>query len=98
MKEAEIERYLVREMRKLGATVRKVQWIGVTGAPDRVVLLSGFRMFWVELKAPHGKVSMRQIREHRMLRDHGQIVHVLRSKQEIDFLVAGLKVTLPCLQ
>ena len=39
MKEADIERHLVKLVKELGGEVRKVQWIGRRGAPDRVVML-----------------------------------------------------------
>jgi len=61
--EAEIEAYLVRSVKEMGGEVRKVQWIGRKGAPDRIVMLPPMknfeapvvyhygRTFWVELKA-----------------------------------------------
>lgn len=63
MKERDIEAHLVRRVRELGGEVRKVQWIGRRGAPDRVVMLPNGRVFavdeigggrtiWVELKNP----------------------------------------------
>lgn len=39
MREAEIEKYLVEQVKKLGGEVRKVKWIGREGAPDRLVML-----------------------------------------------------------
>ena len=39
MRESEIERYLVRRVKELGGEVRKVQWLGRQGAPDRFVML-----------------------------------------------------------
>ena len=62
MKERDIEAHLVRRVRELGGEVRKVQWIGRRGAPDRVVMLPpgivvypgpeyGYTI-WVELKNP----------------------------------------------
>jgi hypothetical protein len=39
MKEADIEKHLVRRTIALGGEVRKVQWIGRVGAPDRLVML-----------------------------------------------------------
>lgn len=63
MKEADIEAYLCKRVREAGGDVRKVQWIGRKGAPDRLVMvnrkhfyLDGSRYepmtIWVELKAP----------------------------------------------
>lgn len=39
MREAEIEQYLVEQVKKLGGDCRKVQWVGRRGAPDRVVMV-----------------------------------------------------------
>lgn len=44
MRERDIERYLVKRVKELGGEVRKVQWIGRRGAPDRVVLRNGTRV------------------------------------------------------
>ena len=38
-RERDIERHLVRRVKELGGEVRKVQWIGRRGAPDRLVML-----------------------------------------------------------
>lgn len=37
--ERDIEKYLVKRVKELGGEVRKVQWIGRRGAPDRLVML-----------------------------------------------------------
>lgn len=65
MRESQIEKHLVKRVKELGGEVRKVQWIGRVGAPDRLVMLpvgSGIRnpefswlvdrSLWVELKNP----------------------------------------------
>ena len=39
MREKTIEAYLVSQVKKLGGEVRKVQFIGHSGAPDRLVML-----------------------------------------------------------
>jgi hypothetical protein len=39
MKEAVIERALIKRVKELGGEVRKVQWIGRSSAPDRLVML-----------------------------------------------------------
>ncbi|MBA4315591.1 MAG: hypothetical protein C0422_09750 [Alcaligenaceae bacterium] len=44
MRESQIEKYLVKRVKELGGEVRKVQWIGRRGAPDRLVMLPSFRL------------------------------------------------------
>lgn len=93
MLERDIEAYLVKHVEALGGEVRKVQWVGRNGAPDRVVMLEGVRTTWVELKSPGGAATFpkgaherMQQREHERMRACGQVVHVIDSKKRIDFL------------
>ena len=39
LRERDIEKHLVQRVKALGGEVRKVQWIGRRGAPDRLVML-----------------------------------------------------------
>lgn len=39
MRERDIEAHLVKRVKALGGEVRKVQWVGRVGAPDRLVML-----------------------------------------------------------
>ncbi|MCX8005092.1 MAG: hypothetical protein N2688_09070, partial [Burkholderiaceae bacterium] len=61
-RERDIERALVAAVRAAGGEVRKVQWVGRRGAPDRLVRLPG-RHVWVELKAPGERPTRLQERE-----------------------------------
>lgn len=104
MKERVIEAYLVKRVKALGGEVRKVQFIGRTGAPDRLVMLpqrekenSLSRTFndmfhpttiWVELKAPGEKAKAHQVREHERMRRMGQRVEVIDSIEGVDALLA----------
>ena len=84
MRESQIEQYLVDMATRLGAEVRKVQWIGRNGAPDRIVMLPDGRVIWVELTAPGKKPSPVQIREHARMARVGQRVHVVDSMESVD--------------
>lgn len=44
MRERDIEKHLVQRVKALGGEVRKVKWVGRDGAPDRLVMLPGFRL------------------------------------------------------
>lgn len=87
MREAQIERALVRAVKDAGGLVRKVQWIGRVGAPDRLVLLPDGRAVWVELKAPGRKPTVRQAREHSLLKRYGLSVAVVDSMEAVHALV-----------
>lgn len=43
LRESDIENYLVKMAKSLGGEVRKVEWIGRRGAPDRIVMLPAQR-------------------------------------------------------
>lgn len=43
MRESYIEQYLCAKVKELGGEVRKVQWVGRRGAPDRLVMLPEVR-------------------------------------------------------
>ena len=103
LRERDIERYLVKRVKELGGEVRKVQWIGRRGAPDRLVMLpprhvedpddpfglaAGPDTIWVELKAPGVKPDAHQQREHERMRAMGQQVVVIDSIEGVDALLA----------
>jgi hypothetical protein len=93
MRESEIERHLVKRVKELGGEVRKVQWIGRRGAPDRLVMLPAGRKpwwpaIWVELKAPGEKPEPHQLREHQRMRAMGQRVVVIDSIAGVEELLA----------
>ena len=86
MREKKIEQALVREVRCRGGLC--VKWnAGTSGWPDRIVLLPGGRVGFVEVKAP-GEVSRPlQVHRHEQLRRLGYRVYVLDDMDEIDDLV-----------
>jgi len=97
LRESDIEKYLVKRVKALGGEVRKVQWIGRSGAPDRLVMLperAGASLYafsqlpaatiWIELKAPGKKAEPHQLREHERMRAMGQRVVVIDSLAGVD--------------
>jgi hypothetical protein len=91
MRERTIEKYLVDKVESLGGEVRKVEWIGRRGAPDRLVMvpLRGWQCtIWVELKAPGAKAKPHQAREHARMRAMGQHVAVIDSIEGVDELLS----------
>ena len=87
MIERDIEDHLVRRANEVGGEVRKVKWIGRRGAPDRVVMLPGSQLYWVELKRPGQKAAPHQAREHERMRGMGQTVVVIDSFEAIEALL-----------
>lgn len=87
LRERDIEDYLVKRVKAMGGQIRKVQWIGRAGAPDRLVLLPARRSVWVELKAPGAKPTLQQIREHNRMRRLGELVEVIDSLEGVEELL-----------
>lgn len=90
-RESDVEAYLVERVEALGGEIRKVQWIGRNGAPDRVVMFPGGRLLWIELKTPGGARKFpsdwrerAQAREHERLRRVNQLVFVVDSPEGVD--------------
>jgi hypothetical protein len=96
--ERDIERHLVKRVKAQGGEVRKVQWIGRRGAPDRLVMLprgrassgrvSACSTLWIELKAPGKKAETHQLREHERMRAMGQVVFVIDSIEGVEELLS----------
>lgn len=57
--EAALEERFRREVRKRGGYALKYVPVGITGIPDRIVLLPGGRIGFAELKNPNGKGKLR---------------------------------------
>jgi hypothetical protein len=87
VRERNIETYLRDQVRKAGGAAMK--WIspGNNGVPDRIVFLPGGRIVFVELKAPGKKPTALQQYQHDRLRDLGQLVVVIDSREGVDALM-----------
>lgn len=79
MRESEIERILVEEVRKLGG--RAYKWVspGNAGVPDRIVFFPGGQQVFVELKTGRGQLTKLQTVQIKRLLDLGQPVYVVRG-------------------
>ena len=83
MKEKTIEKKLILAAKNMGGIALKFISPGLDGMPDRIVLLPGGRMGFVEVKAP-GKVPQPlQEARHRMLRMLGFRAYVLDTVDQI---------------
>ncbi len=77
MKERDIEKILVSEVKKLGG--RAYKWVspGNDGVPDRIVIFPQRMPIFVELKAAGGKLSRLQESQITRLSELGQDVRVV---------------------
>lgn len=89
--ESEVEKYLREQVEKRGGKCVKFIPDFSRGFPDRVVMLPHGVLVWVETKRPvGGRVDPAQNVQHVILRRLGQLVEVVRSKEEVDSLLKEL--------
>ena len=83
MRERDIERRLVKESVQRGGAALKFVSPGCIGVPDRIVMMPGGRIGFVEMKAPGKKLRPIQERRIRQMRDMGFKVFVVDSMEQI---------------
>jgi len=83
MREKLIEQKLIRAVKAAGGIAVKFVSPGYDGMPDRIVLLPGGKMAFVEVKAHGMKPRPLQIRRHVLLRQLGFLVYVLDDEKQI---------------
>ena len=85
--EKDIERYLVRRAIEHGGVAYKWVSPGRVGVADRIVLLPGGVVWFVELKTVKGRLSPLQQVFAADMRRMGMNYIVIRSKGEVDELL-----------
>ena len=88
--EQKVEKYLVVRVESLGGLCVKFPPLFFAGFPDRIVLLPGARIVFVELKDEGKKPTPLQVRVHKRLKALGFRVEVLDSKESIDEFILTL--------
>lgn len=84
-RETPVERHLYDEVRKLGGWSIKLFPIVMVGLPDRMVLLPGALIYFVELKrAVGGRKGSAQKRWRERLRDMGFFCEFISGREEVD--------------
>ena len=78
--EKDIERWLGNQLKKLGCIYMKFVSPGNDGVPDRIVVLPGGAVIFVELKSTQGKLMANQRVQISRLRKQGALVFVLTGK------------------
>jgi len=87
MKESKIEAKLVRMVRARGGLCYKFVSPGNPGVPDRLVVLPGGRVVFVELKTEVGRLASIQKWQLEQLRKRGVEVRVLKGLDEVERFV-----------
>lgn len=92
MPERDIRKYLKARVEVYGGEIRAVSWLGRRNAPDVLCLFPGKEWGagpegehpFCETKAPGGKPTDAQAREHQRMRAAGCTVLVLSTQEQID--------------
>ena len=90
MTEKELEQMLVREVKRRGGRAYKFISPGLNGVPDRLVLLPGGKIGFVEVKAPGKKMRPNQIKRKSELERLGFLVYCLVNPKDIGGVVDGI--------
>ena len=80
--EKDLERWLGRELKKLGCIYMKFVSPGNDGVPDRIIVMPGGEVLCVELKSETGRLSHTQAFQIARLRQKGAKVLLVSSKAD----------------
>ena len=84
MREQQIEIRLKEKVEQAGGLALKFLSPGTAGMPDRIVLLPGREIYFVELKAPGKRLRALQLKRKKQLGNLGFKVYVIDSIQAVD--------------
>lgn len=88
--EKEIEKRLTQGVKRMGGRAYKFVSPGNAGVPDRIVLLPGGEIHFVELKTEAGKLTPNQEAQIRRIRKLGQLVWVVHGRRGVDDFLAAM--------
>ena len=95
MREKEIEKYLVDRVAQMGGMALKFISPGCTGVPDRLVILPGGKIGFLELKAPGMKPRKEQVHRIRQLWGLRCCADVADTREAVDLYLASLSKGAP---
>ena len=84
------------ELKKIGCQALKYVPLHTVGMPDRLVLIPGGAVVWVELKAPGEKPRLIQEYRHKQLREMGFVCFVVDSYEGVQEVVRYAKEKMVC--
>ena len=87
MDEKTVERELVKRVKEEGGIAYKFTSPNRRSVPDRLCLLPGGKILFVECKAPGKKPTKLQAREHERLRAMGFEVVIVDDKKDANALI-----------
>lgn len=93
MREKTVESKLVKAVKSMGGLAPKFISPGLDGVPDRLVLLPGGKMAFIELKAPDKKLRPLQVRRKRQLESLGFLVYCMDRPDQIGVILSEIQST-----
>lgn len=90
LRENVIEKRLVKRVKEMGGMAIKFQSANLNGVPDRIIILPGGYLSFVELKAPGKKMRPLQEKRKRQLEALGMKVFCIDSLEGIEVMLHGL--------
>lgn len=93
MKEKDIEKKLVEAVRESGGFAPKFVSPGWDGVPDRIILLPGEKIGFVELKSPGKKLRILQKRRKRQLEQLGFPVFTVDGVEQIGGVIDAIRTS-----
>ena len=91
MRESEIEAALKKAAKKRNGVAFKFVSPGLSGVPDRLVLLPIGKIGFIELKAPGKKLRKLQEKRKRQLEALGFLVFCLDNKEEVEVILDAIQ-------
>ena len=91
--EKTIEQKLVRAVKLMGGLAPKFVSPGLDGVPDRIVLLPGAKLAFVELKADGKKLRPLQVRRKRQLEALGFLVYCIDRPEQIGGIIHEIQAS-----
>lgn len=88
--EKRLEKKLIREIERLHGRCVKFWPMSISGFPDRICLLPGGRIRFVELKDTGVEPENKQKAWHRKLRNLGFMVFVIDSDETLENFISTL--------
>ena len=93
MREKTIEQKLVKAVKNKGGLAPKFVAVGIDGMPDRLALLPGGRIAFVEVKAKGKKLRPLQVRRKKQLEDLGFLHFTLDDEEQIGEMIDEIYAT-----
>lgn len=93
MREKEIEQKLVAAVKQKGGLALKLISPSLSGIPDRLILMTGGRLAFVELKAPNKKPRPLQLKRIEQLKKLGFRVFIIDVPQQIGVIIDEIQST-----